>query len=252
MQEKIFGGNRVKQCFDYALGNQDKFTLSRGAFEYCYHNLKNKHLYIENHLSSYTILCLDGNIKATINNINYLLSKGDTLQIENYVSHIESLVDNSKFLVAGVKQSYLQNSMVSINLANSHKKVSKPWGHELWFNGEHPKYCLKEVMIKSGFRTSLQYHRFKEETNFLYDGHAKLVYKENSLVNNDEVHAKDLNATDLYSMSTIHVVPNILHRLEAITDLWLYEVSTPYLDDVIRVQDDKARQDGRIESEHIS
>jgi hypothetical protein len=45
-------------------------------------------------------------------------------------------------------------------------------------------------------------------------------------------------------------VPGILHRLEAITDILLYETSTPHLDDVVRVTDDSKRPNGRIEQEH--
>ena len=48
----------------------------------------------------------------------------------------------------------------------------------------------------------------------------------------------------------IDVFPPTLHRLEAISDITLYETSTPQLDDVVRVQDDAKRPDGRIDIEH--
>ena len=49
---------------------------------------------------------------------------------------------------------------------------------------------------------------------------------------------------------TINISPYVIHRLEAKSDLLLYEVSTPHLNDVIRLQDDSNRKDGRIDEEH--
>jgi len=48
----------------------------------------------------------------------------------------------------------------------------------------------------------------------------------------------------------VDVPPNAVHRVEALTDIVLYETSTPHLDDVIRIQDDAARKNGRILTEH--
>ena len=48
----------------------------------------------------------------------------------------------------------------------------------------------------------------------------------------------------------IDVEPKTIHRIEAVTDLTLYETSTPHLDDVIRLQDDKSRESGLIQYEH--
>jgi len=48
----------------------------------------------------------------------------------------------------------------------------------------------------------------------------------------------------------VDVMPMSVHRLQALTDILLCEVSTPELDDVVRISDDSGRQDGRVESEH--
>jgi len=48
----------------------------------------------------------------------------------------------------------------------------------------------------------------------------------------------------------VDVMPLTLHRLEAVTDILLYETSTPHLDDVVRILDDSRRPDGRLEQEH--
>ena len=64
------------------------------------------------------------------------------------------------FLVAGVAQSHLQPEIVVLR-AHEIKKVTKPWGYELWISGEHPEYALKQVFIRAPHKTSLQYHDYK-------------------------------------------------------------------------------------------
>ncbi|OGK18413.1 hypothetical protein A3G67_03095 [Candidatus Roizmanbacteria bacterium RIFCSPLOWO2_12_FULL_40_12] len=130
-------------------------------------------------------------------------------------------------------------------------KVEKPWGHELWISGDnHPSYAFKQIFVKKGTKTSLQYHNVKRETNVLVEGRCYLHFKKNDEVSNDNVKSDDIGTTELKPISVIDIVPQTLHRLEAITDIMLYETSTPYLDDVIRVQDDAKRPDGRIDEEH--
>jgi D-lyxose ketol-isomerase len=129
-------------------------------------------------------------------------------------------------------------------------KVSKPWGHELWINGQHPCYALKQIYIKAGTKTSLQYHNFKQETNVLFEGKAKLHYKRDFSIANALVTAADIATLELSPVSSIDILPLTMHRLEAVTDIVLYETSTPHLEDVIRVRDDSNRPHGRIESEH--
>ncbi|OGT37073.1 MAG: hypothetical protein A3F11_11635 [Gammaproteobacteria bacterium RIFCSPHIGHO2_12_FULL_37_14] len=130
-------------------------------------------------------------------------------------------------------------------------RVEKPWGHELWINGQHPCYALKKIFIKTGTKTSLQYHNFKQETNVLFQGIAKLHYKKNLLVENDLVTSADIGTTVLEPNSVADVSPLTLHRLEAMTDILLFETSTPHLDDVVRVQDDSKRSHGRLVEEHM-
>lgn len=134
--------------------------------------------------------------------------------------------------------------------AGDHYRVSKPWGHELWLNGEDPVFNFKEVYLKAGHQTSLQYHHFKEEVNLLLSGAADLVFNQNDAVHNDNVTPEDLGTIALESPTSLYIMPETLHRLRAKTDLYLYEVATPFLDDVIRVQDDSRRGDGRISAEH--
>ena len=90
----------------------------------------------------------------------------------------------------------------------------------------------------------------KCETNLLYTGTAQLVYKKNKKVHNNKVRNKDLKKQNLKFVSEIFVKPSTLHRIIAKTNIQLFETSTPHLDDVIRVSDDRKRPSGLIKSEH--
>lgn len=177
------------------------------------------------------------------------LAAGDAVQVE--AASLSVVVDgDSRILVAGTREASGRSSGVTVTPAPKVYRVTKPWGHELWINGQHPGYALKEIFIKKGTKTSLQYHRQKSETNVLFEGHVRLHYKKDAHIANDEVGPAHIGTFDLAPVSTVDVTPDIIHRLEAITDVLLYEVSTPHLDDVVRVQDDARRHDGRINAEH--
>src|SRR3989344_605874 len=122
------------------------------------------------------------------------------------------------------------------------KEVSKPWGKEVWLelNG---RYCYKRIYIKAGTRTSYQYHNQKSETNYIIEGTAEVwLENDNGVVEKFVMHEGDF----------FNVPPPKKHRVIAITDIILQEVSTPEVDDVIRIQDDAGRPDGKIEAEHCS
>ena len=73
----------------------------------------------------------------------------------------------------------LKNSNTSnilLKKKNNIYKVNKPWGYELWINKGSKKFCFKEILIKKGNKTSLQFHKLKTETNFIYSGKCKLYY----------------------------------------------------------------------------
>ncbi len=120
------------------------------------------------------------------------------------------------------------------------KTVSKPWGKELWLE-LNDKYCYKRIYINAGTRTSYQYHKDKLETNYIIDGKAEVWLENDNGVVEKKVMGKDEYFT---------VVPPRKHRVIALTDIILQEVSTPEVDDVIRIEDDSDRGDGRLDSEH--
>ncbi|RJQ29487.1 cupin domain-containing protein [Candidatus Parcubacteria bacterium] len=122
------------------------------------------------------------------------------------------------------------------------KKVVKPWGFELWLSdATETPYALKVLYVKKGTKTSLQVHRKKAEHNTVFSGRARFYYEDKS---------KELKSVDMGPGHVVMVLPGMVHRLEALTDLVLFEGSTSELDDVIRLADDYKRPDGKIASEH--
>lgn len=111
------------------------------------------------------------------------------------------------------------------------KIVKKPWGEEIWF-AQNSKFAGKVLKVNKGHRLSLQFHRQKQETQFIYKGIAKLTYGE-TLDNLQEI---ILNPGDKFDIN-----PPMIHRIEAIEDLEIFEVSTPELDDVVKIEDDYGR-----------
>ena len=58
------------------------------------------------------------------------------------------------------------------------KKINKPWGYEKWIADGNPdfKYALKEILFRANFKSSIQFHEFKEETNYIQKGKGVLYY----------------------------------------------------------------------------
>lgn len=121
-----------------------------------------------------------------------------------------------------------------------YKVVHKPWGKEEWLE-LNDAYCYKRIYINAGYKTSYQYHQFKKETNYLIEGTAEVWLE------NDEgvVEKKIMKAGEFFN-----VTPPKKHRVIAITDIILQEVSTPHVDDVFRINDEFNRADGKVEAEH--
>ena len=145
------------------------------------------------------------------------------------------------------KKSYNSYPSIVLKKKKDIYKVQKPWGYELWINKGSKKFCFKEIFIKKGFKTSLQFHKLKTETNFIFSGKCKLYY---SLKKPKSFNFKSIRSKTLNKFHSIFVKSNTIHRIEAMTDIRLFEVSTPNLSDVIRLKDDSNRPSGRIKSEH--
>ncbi|MBI2086884.1 MAG: cupin [Candidatus Zambryskibacteria bacterium] len=123
---------------------------------------------------------------------------------------------------------------------NEPKIVNKPWGREVWLE-LNDRYCYKRIEMKAGHRSSLQHHERKLETNYIESGEVELRLQDE----HGEMQVHQLKAGEHFT-----VLPPRVHRVVALTDIVLMEVSTPEVDDVHRLEDDTGRGDGRIQSEH--
>jgi mannose-6-phosphate isomerase-like protein (cupin superfamily) len=107
------------------------------------------------------------------------------------------------------------------------RKTDKPWGHELlWARGDG--YAAKILHINTGHRLSLQYHERKTETMLLYSGRMLLVLEdEHGMLQEIVVRAGEAH----------HIPAGRRHRMAALEDCEVFEVSTDDLDDVVRLED---------------
>jgi quercetin dioxygenase-like cupin family protein len=111
------------------------------------------------------------------------------------------------------------------------RRVEKPWGFELiWAHTE--RYVGKLLSIRDGKRLSLQYHRVKDESIYVMRGRLRLTLE------ND---GGELEVQDLDAGASRRIAAGRRHRFEALGDCEVMEVSTPELDDVVRLQDDFGR-----------
>jgi len=108
------------------------------------------------------------------------------------------------------------------------RRVSKPWGYEIIW-AETADYVGKILHINAGHRLSKQYHKIKEETLYVLSG-VLCNYGENEKIER------------IYPGEAFHVIPNQIHRFGALeNDVEVVEVSTPHLNDVVRLDDDYSR-----------
>jgi mannose-6-phosphate isomerase-like protein (cupin superfamily) len=111
------------------------------------------------------------------------------------------------------------------------RRVEKPWGYEdIW--AETPLYLGKILVIRAGHRLSLQLHRQKDEAIYVVRGTLRLTL---------ESDAGELEVRDLGPGDSARIAPGRRHRFEAVSECELCEVSSPEIDDVVRLQDDYGR-----------
>ena len=109
---------------------------------------------------------------------------------------------------------------------HSGEVVDKPWGHELiWAHTE--RYVGKVLHIKKGESLSYQYHVVKDETIRLLSGWLEMDIETNG----------ERGKVRLTPGQCLHITPGMKHRMIALEDCDVLEVSTPELDDVVRLED---------------
>jgi mannose-6-phosphate isomerase len=109
------------------------------------------------------------------------------------------------------------------------KRVEKPWGHELWW-ARTERYVGKILHVKKGESLSLQYHNVKDETIMVQSG--RLLFETRATGEDGELRKVEMEPGDVF-----HITPGTLHRMTALEDCDIVEVSTPELDDVVRLED---------------
>jgi mannose-6-phosphate isomerase len=107
-------------------------------------------------------------------------------------------------------------------------RVDKPWGHELiWALSD--AYCAKIIFVKAGESLSLQFHREKDESWLVHAGKARIdMAAPGEKVPNSEI---------VGAGAAFRILPGTVHRVTAVEDTTILEVSTPQLEDVVRLED---------------
>ena len=111
-------------------------------------------------------------------------------------------------------------------------RVEKPWGYELHW-AKTDRYVGKLIHVNKGHALSLQYHNLKDETIFLQSGRMLFEIEEDG----------ELRQREMLPGHCVHVAPKTVHRMTAIEDCDIFEVSTPELHDVVRIADRYGRED---------
>jgi len=112
------------------------------------------------------------------------------------------------------------------------RRVEKPWGWELvWAETEH--YVGKLLFVKAGESLSLQFHRVKDESWYVQSGRAKIELS--------DAGEAALNEEVIAAPAYFRFEPGTVHRVTALDDTTIIEVSTPQIDDVVRLEDSYGR-----------
>jgi mannose-6-phosphate isomerase len=112
------------------------------------------------------------------------------------------------------------------------RRVEKPWGYEIWY-ALTESYAGKILHVDQGHRLSLQFHERKDESCYLLTGRMLLIKGPT---------VKELTEQTIGPGETWRNRPGEVHTIEALEDSDVLEVSTPHLDDVVRLQDHYGRQ----------
>ncbi len=107
------------------------------------------------------------------------------------------------------------------------KRVEKPWGYELWW-AHTDKYVGKILHINKGESLSYQYHEIKDESLYLYSGKMMMDIEEDG---------GERETVTLSPGGSVRIRPYTKHRMTALEDCDVLEVSTPEIDDIVRIED---------------
>ena len=112
-------------------------------------------------------------------------------------------------------------------------RVEKPWGWELvWAHAD--QYVGKLLFVRAGHSLSLQFHRVKDESWLVQEGRAEIEMADPG--------AAVMDSEIVGAGSAFRLPAGTVHRVTALDDTLILEVSTPHLDDVVRLEDQYGRQ----------
>jgi mannose-6-phosphate isomerase len=114
------------------------------------------------------------------------------------------------------------------------RRVEKPWGHELWW-ARTERYVGKLLHVKKGHSLSLQYHEVKDETIMVQSG--RLLFETGERGSSAPLERREMGPGEVF-----HITPGTVHRMTGLEDCDILEVSTPELDDVVRLEDRYGRE----------
>jgi mannose-6-phosphate isomerase-like protein (cupin superfamily) len=114
-------------------------------------------------------------------------------------------------------------------MSETPRRVEKPWGYELWW-ARTERYVGKILHLRRGECLSLQYHDVKDETIMLQSG--RLLFETGAKGEQGKLRRIEMKPGDVF-----HITPGTLHRMTGIEDCDILEVSTPELEDVVRLED---------------
>lgn len=106
------------------------------------------------------------------------------------------------------------------------ERIPKPWGYELIF-GHTARYVGKVLHVDEGESLSLQYHEMKDETLFVIRGRVQLTIRSGA----------EEREIQLEPGEAFHIPAGLIHRIEALEEAEIVEVSTPEIQDVVRLED---------------
>jgi len=113
------------------------------------------------------------------------------------------------------------------------RTVEKPWGSELiWADSEH--YTGKILFVRAGESLSLQYHEVKDESWYVLEGRARLEL--------GRADGEGVEELEIVPGRAFRFRPGTVHRVTAVEDTRILEVSTSHLDDVVRIEDAYGRE----------
>lgn len=206
--------------------------------------LKNDEKIIHNKLCA--IYILDGVVEFFNNELKISAYKNNFIRLSGSCT-----INSSKGRCLIATSGFSDKNSIAINSEKDLYIVKKPWGNEIWLNhkDENYNFVMKSIYINKGHRTSLQVHDYKHECMYMEYGDCLIYYCDEEKYSASK-EAYNIKTKKFLENTFASVNPGEIHRLEALSDIHLIEISSKHLDDVIRIQDDTLRSNGRVEDEH--